>query len=77
MLNVLPKCRHRATHVAGVSGHIDDGVKLRAAERREAVWCVSVYTDKASACRNRSGNTPCGAGNLMARREGVSGNCSP
>jgi hypothetical protein len=49
MLNALPKCRHRATHVAGVSGHIDDGVKLRGAERREAVWCVSVYTDKASA----------------------------
>ena len=77
MLNALPKRRHRAAHVARVARHIDDGVELHAGEGREAVRLVSIYTDKASARRNRSGNASCSAGNVMARCEGVGGNCSP
>jgi hypothetical protein len=76
MANAMAKRRHRAAHVARVACHIDDGVELHASERREAVRLVSIYTDKASSCRNRSGNTSCGADNVMARREGVDGNCS-
>jgi hypothetical protein len=57
MLDALRKRRHRAAHVAGVARHIDDGVELHAGERREAVRPVSIDTDKASARRNRSGNS--------------------
>jgi hypothetical protein len=77
MLHALLKRRHSAAHIARVTGHIDDGIELHACERREAVRFVSIYTDMASTCWNRSSNSSCGAGDVMARCEGMGGNRSP
>jgi hypothetical protein len=77
MLNAPPKRRHSPAHVARMARHINDGVELHPSERSKAVRLVSVYKDKASACRDRSSNTSCGAGDVMARCESMGGNCTP
>src|SRR5216684_1208320 len=77
MLDALPECRDCATHLAGMTRHINDGVELLAGKWREAVRFVAVHSDEASAVRNRSGDASCGARHVMAHRVGVCGNCAP
>ena len=45
MLDALLECRGCATHLAGMTRHINDGVELLAGRRREAVRFVAVHTD--------------------------------
>ena len=52
MLDARLQCRDRATHLAGMTRHINDGVELLAGKRREAVRFIAVHTDEASAVRN-------------------------
>jgi hypothetical protein len=77
MLDALLESRGCATHLAGMTRHINDGVELLAGKRREAVRFVAVHTDEATAVRNCSGDASCGARHLMAHRVGVGGNCPP
>ena len=77
MLDALLECRRCATHLAGMTRHINDGVELLAGKRREAVRFVAIHTDEASAVRNWSGDATCGARHVMAHRAGVACNCAP
>jgi hypothetical protein len=77
MLDALLECRDCATHLAGMTRHIDDGIELLADKRRQPVRFVTVHPDEASAARNRSGDASCGARHVMAHRVGVGGNCAP
>src|SRR5450432_2375140 len=65
-----------ATHLAGMTRHINDGIELLAGKRCEAVRFVAVHTDKASPARNCSSDASCGACHVMPHRTGVDGNCA-
>jgi hypothetical protein len=77
MLDAMLKCRNRATYLAGMTRHINDGIECLSVKRREAFWCVAVYRYEACAVRNFSGDAPCGARYVMAHRAGMGGNCAP
>src|SRR5882724_10414663 len=77
MRDAMLERRDSATHLAGMTRHINDGIELLAGKRREAVRFVAVHTDEASAVRNCSGDASCGARHVMAHRVGVGGNGAP
>src|SRR6266446_3030479 len=77
MLFALLECRRCATHLAGMTRHINDGIELLAGKRCEAVRFVAVHTDEASPARGCSSDASCGAYHVMPHRTGVDGNCAP
>ena len=77
MLDAVLECRNRATYLAGMTRHINDGIERLSRKRREAVRCVAVHGYEACAVRSFSGDAPCGARYVMAHRAGMVGNCAP
>jgi len=71
------KCRNRATYLAGMTRHINDGIECLSVKRREAVRCVAVHGYQACAVRNLSGDAPCCARYVMADCAGMGRNCAP
>jgi hypothetical protein len=77
MLDAMLKCRNCATHLAGMTRHVNDGIECLSGKRREAVRCVAVHRYEACVVRNFSGDASCGARYVMAYRAGMGGNCAP
>ena len=67
MLDTMLECRDCATHLAGMTRHINDGIELLAGKRCEAVRFVAVHTDEASPARNCSSDASCAPAPACAR----------
>ena len=68
--------RDRATHLAGMARHIDDGVELFAGERRKAVRFITVHADQA-ARRPRPRRDAARRTDHVMASAGVDRNCPP
>src|SRR5215813_1278359 len=64
---------HRPAHLAGMTRHIHDGVKLLARKRLKPIRNVAINAYKPSPGCNRAREPPCGTGHVVARSAGMGG----
>jgi hypothetical protein len=77
MRDAMLERRDSATHLAGMTRHINDGIELLVGKRCEAVRFIAVHADEASPTRDCSSDASSGACHVMPHHTGVHGNCAP